>query len=145
MDIINIGTISLTAVLASLIYIFIKHFLAKGRNKQERFFEACKKFDDVFIDDIRRLQAGNEDAYEVLRTSIIKHESAMLEFKKFLKGEKLKAFEQAWNEYYYGNILWNRIPFVEQYFAAGSVTKRRELTQLALQRLEKLTSFAKIR
>ena len=144
MDIINIGTISLTAVLGGLIYILIKHFLAKDRSKQERFLEACKKFNDAFIDDIRRLKAGNEDAYDVLKSSIVKHETAMLEFKKFLKRKKLQDFEQAWNEYYYGNIPGNRLPFIEQYFAGGSVTKKRELTQLVLQRLEKLSSFAKI-
>jgi hypothetical protein len=144
MDIINIGTISLTAVLGGLIYILIEHFLAKDHSKQERFLEACKKFNGAFIDDIRRLEAGNEDAYDVLKSSIVKHETAMIEFKKILKGEKLQDFGQAWNEYYYGNISGSGLPFIEQYFAGGSVTKKRELTQLALQRLEKLISFAKI-
>ncbi len=144
MDFIKIGTISLSAVLVGLIYILIKHFLAKDRSKQERVFEACKKFNDVFVDDIRRLQAGNEDAYDILKTSIIKHEIAILEYKKYLKGKKLKTFERAWNEYYYGNIPGNCIPFIEQYFAAGSITEKRELTNLVLQRLKKLISFAKI-
>lgn len=140
------GAVSAIGILGFLVKLFIENLVTKSRTKQERlqkhFDDAAKNFRASFTEDIVEVESGARDTFDILKSSFEKHKAAMLEVKIFLKGRKLKSFERAWQEYCCHEKYPNQ-PFLEQYSAKGqSLDMGKKRRQLALERIERLLTFA---
>lgn len=141
------------AILGYLVRVFIEHFLAKSRTKEERrireFNEAAKRFRDAFKEELLALSPNlskcEKDTSEILEVAFEKHRIAVFDFKPFLSGDELAGFDKAWGEYYrYENAPEFTVHGLEQYSAKGhGYTEGRRLRLLAAERIERLLEFAK--
>jgi hypothetical protein len=120
----------------------LRLFYSIRRDEREPRFRASEKFYQAFNDEINNLSQGKGDAYEFLKNAFNRHKNAYRDFRPYLKGKKLKQFDEAWREY----ICYskeNPLPFPEQYFADENLALAREKRELALRRIRNLLSFAK--
>ena len=103
-----------------------------------------QKFIAAFIEAVQDLSQGKGDAYAWLKEAFPKHEKAYLQFRSRINGRSRKRFDEAWKDYYcfYNG---NPTPFSEPYFAGGNEILAKENRLLALQRIKRILSFAKIR
>lgn len=84
----------------------------------------------------------NEDAADILIEAFPAHDTAVNEFSRFL-GLESKAFLSAWDQYARHEILKTG-HFLQQYSAAGcSIHERERRRKLAIDRIERVRSYAK--
>jgi hypothetical protein len=130
-------------VIGGLFGLFIVHYLTKRRERTKYFREASRRFRETFSEEIVRLQSGNEDAHKVLKNMFPKYQQAKIDFEYYLSNKQKNELKQAWNDFCCQRVSEIEVPFWEQYFDGGSLSKRQELNKIALERIEKLLSYAK--
>jgi hypothetical protein len=139
----NLKTIlAVAAPFVAIGAVFLAYFLAKKSRREERFTRACEDFISAFEDEFRQLRFGAEDPHIILASASDKHISAVMRFKRFLKGRQLSAFDKAWREYYYYED--SNMAGLERYSAKGvGYEEKKKRRELALERISRLISFAK--
>jgi hypothetical protein len=139
----QIGTFSLGTLAGIIIGALLGHVLTNIRSKKEYLQRAKDQFREELQADLVELQDQQKDPYEVINSAIKRHLLAKARFERYLKGSDLEGFVQAWNEYYLIDAGGGHmIPFVEQYFSAGSINKRKEMRATAIRRIEQMISYA---
>lgn len=142
----SIGSFTLGTLFGILISQILSHFLAKSREKESKFKEACVKLRASFADEIAFLhphliEGNEEDAHDVLKNAYPKHFKAINEFKIYLPKEKRIKFEEVWRKYY-GYEDDDSMPFFEQYSKhIGSHDSYLGNCSLALSRINKIIEF----
>ena len=131
-----------TIIYLGLFLIICRLFYSIRKDKRNPRFRASDKFYQAFNDEINNLSQGKGDAYEFLKNAFNKHKNAYIDFRPYLRGKKLKQFDEAWREYFCYSKE-NPLPFPEQYFADGNLALANEKRELALRRIRNLLSFAK--
>ena len=87
---------------------------------------------------------GEDDPCAILEAAFDTHLAAIIEFRSLLKESDKECFDKAWNEYYYHDGDERMPPFLEQYSKnRGSTGLAEENRKLAIQRIEKILSFAR--
>ncbi len=132
----------LPAIFGAILLACFGGFIAYRNNRLSRLAAAASAFRASFADILSSLRNEREDAHQLLETAFKQHESAVVEFARFLGPIKRKRFLEEWKAYYChesANIL-----FLEQYSGAGSSSGKREMRRnLAIKRIEQLLSYAK--
>ncbi|WAR44209.1 hypothetical protein [Methylomonas rapida] len=97
---------------------------------------------DLTLSDLRNSESNSVNAtYDILMASFPAHESAVLEFSRFL-GFNRKAFLEAWHKYaYHEDMKKHPFPFLEKY-SGGDVVERKRLRNLAITNINHLLSYA---
>lgn len=140
----QIGTFSLGTLAGVVVGAVLGHVLTNVRWKREYLQRAKDQFREELESDLVELHDLQKEPYEVLNSAIKRHVLAKARFERYLKGRELQGFSAAWDEYYFIDAGGgHKIPFMEQYFSAGSNDKRAEMRATAIRRIEKLISYAK--
>jgi len=141
----TIGNVSLVSILITLVFLFVRHILIKDRVKQERFKKACDSLYKEFINEYQLLKSGNEDPWGILSLALRKHEMAVMEFRRFLKGNKLRTFNKAWNTYCYHEDSPNKEYLVQYGGKHHDEDEAKNRKELAIKRIEDIIFFSKYR
>lgn len=132
------------AVIGAILLACFSGHVVYRNNKLSRLAVASAAFRSSFSGTLSSLQNGSEDPYPMLEKQFPTHESSVLEFARHLNCIKRKRFMKSWHDYYCcdGNPS---IRFLEQYSKhEGSNELAAKNRKLAIQRIEKLRSFAKL-
>ena len=136
----TIGTISVSGLLLLLVPLFLRHLLVKDRIKQQEHSEAKRKLRETFTSQLQYIrQEGNIDVYLSLFNAFSEHQKAINEFRRFLKGRKLKQFDDVWKQYY-ANPGGKKL---KQYEAKPNHEESEQRRKLAVDKIEAILSFAK--
>lgn len=124
--------------------------------KVSEFNKAAVVFSDAFLPEITFLrhntnigQLGNSsDLGEILSSAYVsRHLKAVEVFKTYLSQKQSKAIDQAWQEYCC-HTQNPGVPWFEQYswkMTGVGKQKEKELKELALDRIERILEFAKLK
>ena len=134
-------------VIVGVIGAVIVHRLTLRRNRWEKYLQAGVDFREVFIPAIDRLKHGPVehlyiDTYSILTHALREQRIAYERFRLYLPWFKRKGLDRAWQQYLNGDGKETPEPF-DAYVDAGDISES-ELHALALRRIEKLLSYAKI-
>ena len=100
---------------------------------------ASKKLFNLFEPELLVLKnEGDITAYETLRNAFDTHQIAVNEFRRHLRGRKLRAFNLAWENYYH-NPNGKRL---QQYMSTGNFEETEKRRLKALHNLESVLKFA---
>ncbi len=125
----------LVAALGSLILALLAYPLFRYKTR----IKASENFLNSFEQEMLVLRnEGDITVYETLRNSFDRHQLAVNEFKRYLKGRKFSAFNDAWHEYHH-NPNGKRL---QQYMSTSNYEETKKRRLLALQRLEAVLAFA---
>lgn len=128
---------------AALVLACVSAYLAWRNNFKSRQAAGAIAFRTAFADTLSALRNTDADTFQTLSESFAIHESAVLEFSRFLTYFSRKAFLKAWNKSAYHEQQPN-YPFLEQYSGAGqSISESKRLRNLSINRIEHILSYAK--
>lgn len=158
---IAIGSILFT-ILGFLLKTALVHFLAKGRDRENRqiasFNNAAADFSEVFdnildllrepIPDGVEFFTAPEMVYEILQSTFTTQRNAVARFRRILSGKELIGFSEAWEQYYYPTENENLHDEEKDfYFFSGYISQSKEEEKekrlKAFNHIETLLSFAK--
>ncbi|MGZ4960396.1 MAG: hypothetical protein ACXV7J_14165 [Methylomonas sp.] len=155
--VIEIGSLSLGALLGLFTGALLNHILAKDRATQERsvtrFNAAATLFSEAFSPELTALRTSRpterSDSYDLLKNAFPKHELAVYRLRELLPEKEKSLLDAAWRDYYFpkGINLVAHEEEVPTYILAQYIGTSREEEQekklLAAQRIEVLLSFAR--
>lgn len=121
----------------AMIFLWVCLSMRKNRNLPRR--HAAQRLLEVFQDEIRGLNYGQEDVSELLARARPRHEKAYLEFRSYLKGKELREFDRAWLEYS-SWIKEKPKTILAEIFPEGSATVVYERRQLCLDGISEFLS-----
>lgn len=145
MDIFNILAF---VILPVLVAAFFASIIPRKRQERQRFNEAADRFKEAFTEEIRfidrsyALDRAFRDIPEVLAAASGKHEAALIKFMIVLSERNKKKIKKAWKEYTGENKLMGEYTF-NQYATYGKIKDAKNIRNNALNRVEKILSFAK--
>ena len=131
------------AGLLGLVQAVISYGLRRALANRKRLVAAADDFRGAFLACKLELETSGADPYEIIRPHFERQRLAVEIFKPYLKASQQSKFTSDWNAYYSfpGHAPQ---PFLEKYFAAGSVSKSGNERKKAVRRIEKLMSYAPI-
>jgi hypothetical protein len=131
-----------------LIGFLLGDYFAVSRDRRKEFNEAASKFRDAFKGELLALNPSLTvnciDVADLLKPAFSKHRAAVYDFRHFLKGKRLGAFDQAWRDYYgYDEDQSVTLEFLLKYSGRGyGGEEARSRRALAIANIEKLLEFA---
>jgi len=128
--------------LAGLAMIFFWVYLSIRKNRNLPRRHAAQRLLEVFQDEIRGLNYGQEDVSELLARAWPRQEKAYLEFRPYLKRKELREFDKAWLEYS-SWIKEKPKTILAEIFPEGSATVVYERRQLCLDQISGFLSLAR--
>lgn len=144
------------SIVTLLIGIIIGHRLTLGRDKRQEFNKAATSFREAFLPELTYLEhnanTGNlgssNDLCEILLAGYVnRHLNAYQIFREYLSNREKVKFEKAWRKFCYHQDEPS-VLFFEQYswkIQGTGKGKEKYYKQLALERLNELLKFSKIK
>lgn len=141
---IEIGTLSLSALTIALIVVFLNHALANTREKAKERRAVGNGVIEAFRPELDALNQTDNDCMHILTESAyLRHESAVRNYLPLLSWIDRLRIHRAWRKLaYHKQDRKGHIPFYEQYADCGSLTKRRRVRPLAIERMSRIVSLA---
>jgi hypothetical protein len=142
---IEIGTISLSALAVALIVVLLNHFLANTRDKaKERRIVGNSVF-EAFRPELDALNQTDKDCLHILTESAYhRHETAVRNFLPLLSWIDRVRILRAWHKLaYHKKDREAHLPFYEQYADCGSLTKRRKVRPVVIERISRIISLSR--
>lgn len=131
-----------SAVIGAILLACFSGYIISRNNKISRFAAASAAFRSAFSDAYSKIKNGNDDPFTILTASFSGHETAVLEFARYLNPIARKGLLGAWREYHSHEKA--NIRFIEQYTTSGvSLSQGQVNRKLAIQRIEYFLSYAK--
>ncbi|MBI4775253.1 MAG: hypothetical protein HY788_13965 [Deltaproteobacteria bacterium] len=142
---IEIGTLTLSGVAVLLIGIWLNHLLANTREKRKERRIAGNAVIEAFQPELDALCQTDEDCRLILNDSAYsRHESAVRNFLPHLSWVDRRRMLDAWRKLvYHEQDRKYCFPFYEQYADLGSLTKRRDVRPVVIERITRIISLAR--
>jgi hypothetical protein len=147
-------------VAGTLLCVYIGYLLSRQTSKKtiklQEFNKAASEFHAAFIEAQRRLDesksfsvitTNSEGVRDILKMLIAEQEGAMIKFRPYIKKSKLTRFDEAWKAYYSQKNKHSKHLYEYKskfYHDTKDPKHENKIRELALLRIEKLLSFAKI-
>jgi hypothetical protein len=130
------------AVIGAVLLACFSGYIVYRNNKLSRFAAASAAFRSAFSDAYSKIRNGNDNPFTILTAAFPGHETAVLEFARYLGPIARKGLLEAWRKFHSHEKA--NIRFLEQYTTTGvSLSQVQSNRKLAIQRIEHLLSYAK--
>lgn len=141
---IEIGTISLTALLIPLVVVWLNHILANTRDRTKERRSSGSVVVEAFRPELDALLQSNQDCGLILTdTAYRRHESAVRNLLPKLSWYNRIVLHCAWRKLaFHQQDQKGNIPFYEQYADCGSLTQRRHLRPIVIERISRIVKLA---
>lgn len=141
---IEIGPISLSVLLISLIVVWLNHILANTRDRAKERRSAGSVVVEAFRPELDALLQSNQDCGLILTdTAYLRHESAVRNLLPKLSWCNRIFLHCAWLKLaFHQQDQKGSIPFYEQYADYGSLTQRRHLRPIVIERISRIVKLA---
>lgn len=146
-SIFEIGTISVCGLAVLLVSLFVAHFLATWRDRIRVRRERGQEFISAFKPELDALKQSNKDCRLILTgEAFLRHEAAVRAFVPYLSWIKKCRIKRAWkclaSMECEGKKHVPQLDCYTQYADCGSLTKRQIARPIAIERIDKILSFA---
>ena len=116
-------------------------FINWRNNFKTRQANAAAIFRKIFSDVLIQIQSNEVDPQAFFEERLLVHESAVLEFSKYLGSVERKRFMKAWHDYQYHDGVHFRFS-VPYSILGGSIEQKRKNREIAVSRIHDLVSYA---
>lgn len=142
---IEIGTFSLSAFAVALLVVLLNHVFANKRDKAKERRIAGNSVVEVFRPELDALNQTDNDCMHILTESAYhRHETTVRNLLPLLSWIDRFRLNRAWRQLaYHKEDREARIPFYEQYADCGSLTKRRKVRPVVIERMSRIISLSR--
>ncbi len=144
-SLIEIGTLSISAFAVALIVVWLNHALANTREKAKERHTAGNAVAEAFRPELDALNQTDNDCMHILTKSAYhRHEAAVRNYLPLLSWLDRLRFHRAWRKLvYHRRDREAYVPFYEQYADCGSLTKRRKVRPVVIERMSRIVSLSR--